>query len=85
MASQRKSEDRSDGAKDAELVALGARIFELRSAAGMTQEQLADAAGLHWTYIGQIERGRRNPTYKNVRKLAKGLSIDTAKLLRGLG
>jgi transcriptional regulator with XRE-family HTH domain len=85
MASQRKREGRSGSDNDADLVALGQRVLELREAAGMTQEQLAHAAGLHWTYIGQIERGKRNPTYKNVRKLAKGLGIDTAKLLRGLG
>jgi transcriptional regulator with XRE-family HTH domain len=85
MASQRKREGRSGRENDAELVALGQRVLELREAAGMTQEQLAHAAGLHWTYIGQIERGKRNPTYRNVRRLAKGLGIDTAKLLRGLG
>jgi transcriptional regulator with XRE-family HTH domain len=85
MASQRKREGRSGRENDAELVALGQRVLELREAAGMTQEQLAHAAGLHWTYIGQIERGKRNPTYRNVRKLAKGLGVDTAKLLRGLG
>jgi transcriptional regulator with XRE-family HTH domain len=85
MASQRKREGRSGGAKDPELVAFGQRVFELREAAGMTQEELARAAGLHWTYIGQIERGERNLSYKNVRKLAKGLGIDASKLLRGLG
>jgi len=49
----------------------------------MTQETLADAAGLHWTYIGQIERGERNLSYKNVLKLARGLSVDPARLMPG--
>jgi transcriptional regulator with XRE-family HTH domain len=66
--------------KDPELVAFGARLVGLREAAGMTQEALAHAAGLHWSYIGQIERGERNLTYKNVLKLARGLGVDPAEL-----
>ena len=74
---------RKDGSKskDPELAALGSRIHELRSAAGMTQEALAHAAGLHWTYIGQIERGERNLSYKNLLKLARGLGVEPARLL----
>jgi transcriptional regulator with XRE-family HTH domain len=68
--------------KDAELVALGARVRKLREAAGMTQEGLAHAADLHWTYVGQIERGERNPTYKNLLKLARGLGVDAAQLVQ---
>ena len=67
--------------KDAELVALGRRVFALREAAGMTQEALAHAAGLHWTYIGQIERGERNLTYKNVLKIADGLGVEASELM----
>jgi transcriptional regulator with XRE-family HTH domain len=69
-------------AKDAELVALGARLLALRKAAGMTQEELAHAADLHWTYVGQIERGERNATIKNVLKLARGLGVDAAQLVQ---
>lgn len=47
----------------------------------MTQEGLAHAAGLHWTYIGQIERGERNLTYKNVLKLARGLGVEPSELM----
>lgn len=67
--------------KDPELVAFGRRIADLRNAAGMTQEGLAHAAGLHWTYIGQIERGERNLTYKNVLKLARGLKVKPGELM----
>jgi transcriptional regulator with XRE-family HTH domain len=49
----------------------------------MTQEELAHAADLHWTYVGQIERGERNATIKNVLKLARGLSVDPAQLVQG--
>lgn len=74
-----KSEEKAG--KDPELVVLGRRLCQLREAAGLTQEALADAAGLHWTYVGQIERGERNLTYKNVLKLARGLNLDPAELL----
>lgn len=69
-------------AKDAELLALGARVRTLREAAGLTQEALAHAAGLHWIYVGQIERGERNLTYKNILKLARGLDADPIELMR---
>lgn len=67
--------------KDPELVAFGRRLCALREAAGMTQEALAAAAGLHWTYVGQIERGERNLTYKNILKLARGLGIGPTDLM----
>lgn len=67
--------------KDPELVAFGKRLAKLRNAAGMTQEGLAHAAGLHWTYIGQIERGERNLTYKNILKLARGLKVEPGVLM----
>lgn len=69
-------------AKDPELVALGRRVCELREAAGLTQEALAHAAGLHWTYVGQIERGERNLSYKNLLKLARGFGVEPGKLLK---
>lgn len=67
--------------KDPELVEFGNRMRQLREAAGLTQESLADAAGLHWSYVGQIERGERNLTYKNVLRLARGLAVAPAGLL----
>jgi transcriptional regulator with XRE-family HTH domain len=67
--------------KDPELIAFGRRLFQQREKAGMTQEALAHAAGLHWTYVGQIERGERNLTYKNVLKLARGLGIEPSELM----
>ncbi|HZV73873.1 MAG TPA: helix-turn-helix transcriptional regulator [Conexibacter sp.] len=79
-ASGKQAKGKAD--KDPELVALGARLLALRKAAGMTQEDLAHAAGLHWTYVGQIERGERNATIKNVLKLARGLGVDAAQLVQ---
>jgi transcriptional regulator with XRE-family HTH domain len=71
----------STSGKDPELVALGQRLVKLREGAGLTQEALAHAAGLHWTYVGQIERGERNLTYKNLLKLARGLGVEPRELL----
>lgn len=51
----------------------------------MSQEELANAAGLHWTYVGQIERGERNLTYKSILKLARGLGLNAGRLIDGSG
>lgn len=67
--------------KDPELVALGDRVRALRTAVGKTQEAVADDADLHWTFIGQVERGERNISYKNILKLARGLSADARELM----
>lgn len=47
------------------LVRFGERIRELRKQKGMTQEQLADKAKLHNTYIGTVERGEKNMSIKH--------------------
>lgn len=70
--------------KDPELVGLGNRLRELRHAKGLSQESLADAADLHWSYVGQTERAERNITYKSILKLAQGLEVDPAELIKGL-
>jgi transcriptional regulator with XRE-family HTH domain len=70
-----------DSAVDPELRAFGERVRALRVEAGMTQEGLAEAAGLHWTYVGQIERGTRNLTLKNVYRLARGLGVPPGRLV----
>jgi transcriptional regulator with XRE-family HTH domain len=69
--------------KDPELVAFGARLKVLRNDLGLSQEALADAAGVHWTYVGQIERGERNLTYKSILKLARGLDVGAGTLVDG--
>jgi transcriptional regulator with XRE-family HTH domain len=63
---------------------LGRRIRTRREAIGKSQERLADACGLHWTFVGQVERGRRNLSFHNLLRLAAGLDIDAAELVRGL-
>ena len=56
-------------------VAFGKRIRELRCRCGYSQELLADAAGLHRTYIGGIERGERNISLVNIWRLAEALRV----------
>ncbi|MFC4594604.1 helix-turn-helix domain-containing protein [Sphingobium tyrosinilyticum] len=49
---------------------LGLTIRRLREAKGWSREDDADRAGIHRTYVSDIERGRRNPTITVVEKLA---------------
>lgn len=81
MAGSPKRSSRKTG-KDPELVAFGLRLHHLRERAELTQEGLADVSGLHWTYVGQIERGEPNLTYKNILKLARGLGVEPEEMLR---
>lgn len=59
----------------------GQHLRELRQQEKLTQEELADRAGMHFTYIGQIERGLRNPSLVNLYKLSKALKVDAGQLL----
>lgn len=55
--------------------AFGETLWFLRSKAGWTQEELADECGLHATEISHLESGRRNPTLKTTKKLAKAFEV----------
>ncbi len=60
--------------------AIGNMIRDKRSALRLSQEELADRAGLHRTYISDLERGARNPTLDSLERLAAALEISTAAL-----
>lgn len=62
----------------------GARVRVRRLELGKSQEQLAADSGLHWSFLGQVERGRRNLTLHNILKVAAALGVDPGDLLRGL-
>jgi transcriptional regulator with XRE-family HTH domain len=65
--------------------AFGKRLRELRLQAGFSQEELAAKADLHWTYVGGIERGERNPGLVNITRLAKALGAPAAALFEPPG
>ena len=64
---------------------LGGRIRELRKMKGWSQEKLGAKANLHFTYIGSIERGKRNISLENIEKLAAALEVKVEDLLNFSG
>jgi transcriptional regulator with XRE-family HTH domain len=75
MPPARKAKPRS-----LEHAALGAAIRQLRNEAGLSQEALSDAAEIHLTHVGGIERGVRNPSYATLLRLAAALEIRVGAL-----
>lgn len=53
----------------------GERLREIRTKKGVSQEALAELAGLHRTYVSSIERGERNISIVNIAKLAEALEV----------
>jgi transcriptional regulator with XRE-family HTH domain len=64
--------------------AFGERVRARRETLGLSQEALAARSGVHWTFLGQVERGRRNLNLHNLLKVARGLGVDPAELVQGL-
>jgi len=60
---------------------LGRNIRRLREANGWSQEDYADRAGIHRTYVSDIERGQRNPSLTVIEKLAKPFAVPAGRLL----
>lgn len=60
---------------------LAKNLINLRQAKGWSQEDLADEAGLHRTYVSGIERKVRNPTVTILERLAKALKVAPGRLL----
>ncbi|MXZ13258.1 MAG: helix-turn-helix transcriptional regulator [Candidatus Dadabacteria bacterium] len=60
---------------------LADNLKKLRTSAGISQEELADRAGLHRTYVSSVERAQRNVTLENIFALAKALGTTPAKLM----
>ena len=70
---------RSDGGMDI-LRVFGTNLRKHRLAASLSQEKLAEACGLHRTYISDIERFQRSIALENVQKIADALGIQTYRL-----
>lgn len=63
---------------------IGARMKGYREQAKLSREDLGDLAGLHPTYIGQIERGEKNATLESIAKIARALNISLETLFKGI-
>jgi len=62
---------------------LGVNIKRERIKRNLSQEELAEKAGLHRTYIGMIERAERNISLTTAEKLAKAINISVSSLFKG--
>jgi len=60
------------------------RVRERRIALKLSQQALAERAGVHWTYVSGVERGQRNPGLNVLGDLAEALDISLASLVDGL-
>jgi transcriptional regulator with XRE-family HTH domain len=58
------------------------RLRQIRQNRGLSQEELADLAGLHRTYVGSVERSERNISIDNMERLAQALEVDITDLLK---
>ena len=67
------------------LAEFGAHLRELRQQRGLSQERLAELAGLHRTYLGGIERGERNVSLINLLAIANALDLSLSAMLEGVG
>ena len=66
------------------LVFLGEKIRARREQLELSQESLADECGFDRTYISMLERGRRNPAFLNLVRLAEGLKLPLSTLIKGI-
>lgn len=62
-------------------VRFGGRLRETRRKKGISQERLADLAGLHRTYVSGVERGERNISLVNIERLAIALDVAMSDLM----
>jgi len=62
-------------------IRFGEKLRKVRQRVGLSQERLAELAGLHRTYVSSVERGQRNISLENVERLADALGITMAELM----
>lgn len=60
----------------------GHKVRQRRLSLGISQEALAELAGVHRTYVGMIERGEKNITLRNIEKFAKALDMPINDLMK---
>lgn len=64
-----------------DLVVLGEVVRELRARHAISQEELGYRSGLHRNYVGAIERGEINPTFRTLLRLTGGLDVQLSALV----
>ncbi len=62
----------------------GFAVKDRREALGLTQEEFAERAGIHRTYLSDIERGTRNVSLINIERVAQGLSMKLSELFQAV-
>ncbi|MFM5886976.1 MAG: helix-turn-helix domain-containing protein [Dolichospermum sp.] len=68
--------------KEAILIKFGQKIREERLKQNLSQEELAEKANLHRTYIGMVERAEKNITLMNIEKISNALGVSISELFR---
>ena len=63
---------------------VGQRIRNYRTQKCLSQDKLAELAGFHPTYIGQLERGEKNATLESIEKITSALQISLSTLFEGI-
>ncbi|AJY76265.1 helix-turn-helix domain-containing protein [Paenibacillus beijingensis] len=63
------------------LTLIGTRVREKRKERGLSQEELGEKAGFHFSYIGGVERSEKNITITNLQKIADALEVEIYELL----
>lgn len=59
----------------------GQNLKKARTNANLTQEELAERAGLHKNYYARVERGEENPSYETIEKIVKALKVKSSAVL----
>lgn len=61
---------------------IGETIWSLRREAGLTQNEVWWRSGVHYTELSRLERGRRNPSWEQMKKIAKGLGVSCCEMVK---
>lgn len=69
---------------NAALATFGSNVRTHRLARGVSQEKLAEFAGLDVSFVSDVERGHRNATIISIHKLAQSLGVTVAELMKGV-
>ncbi|PYP92618.1 MAG: transcriptional regulator [Candidatus Angelobacter sp. Gp1-AA117] len=72
------------GHMEKQLIAIGARIRDLRSKKGYSQEAFADSCGINRSHMGEVERGECNVTFATLLTITTKLEISISALLDGI-